>query len=187
MRLSRFSIALVLQLSSLQSIIYTNAQEGRERQSHELLKFGDKCSVPLQGGEHSLVNQCDASKGLVCNGKACICTFSDYFAYDKYSDECRKKLGKSCRPTKNEDELKELPFHLKCHTTATCTVVSRKLMLDGEAAGNSKHAINGFTMCICKYGYDPNLNLDGCHAPSPSIVLEPFRQPIGKDKSEEDY
>lgn len=159
-------------------------RDGR-RPQHLLLQYGDKCTVPRQGGELSIVTECDASKGLVCDGTACVCTFSDYFAYDEHSDECRKKLGKSCRPTKDASELLELPFHLKCHSTASCTVVSRKMILDGGAAGNSKDSIDGFTMCVCKYGYRPNQKLDGCHVPS-SIQLEPLLRNEFRTKVEVD-
>lgn len=158
------------------------------KKPHHLLQFGQKCIVPRQGGELSIVNECDASKGLVCNGKACVCTLPDYFAYDVLSDECRKKLGKSCRPTKDEYEHKGLPFHLKCHSTATCTVVARKMVLDGMAAGNSKDTIDGWTMCVCKYGYQPNDKLDGCHTPTPTFSLPPPFRNVGfdDDESEED-
>lgn len=157
---------------------------GRPRRHHELLKFGDQCSIPRQGGELSIVNECDASKGLMCDGKACVCTFPEYFSYDQRSDECRKKLGKSCRYTKEEAELRTLPFHLKCHSTASCTLLGRSLNFEDSYDDRWRNLMvedvggfmSGFTMCICKQGFEPTARLDGCQVPRPRIYIPPLNK-----------
>lgn len=141
----------------------------RRKATVDLLQFGNKCSNPSHGVETSIVTECDASKGLVCDGTACVCTFAEHYAYDPFSDECRKKLGKSCRVTENTAEYLELPFHQKCHSTANCIYVARGLKT--KTYPYDMRGKEEFAMCVCKKGMEPTQQLDGCRVPRPDINL----------------
>ncbi|CAL8129690.1 unnamed protein product [Orchesella dallaii] len=144
------------------------------------LQFGDKCSIPRQGGESSIVPECDASKGFICNGDMCVCTLPDYFSYDTDSMECRKKLGKSCRYTEKYGELNELPFNIKCHEKAECILLPRSRNPYERVRDSDSE---GFSMCFCKEGYVPTGKLSGCQVPPPNIDLAPLRN----DSEEDDF
>lgn len=145
----------------------------------KFIQWGQPCKIPLTGGEHvSLKEECDASKGLYCNGVACECTYSEKYGYDHDAKECRRKLGKPCHfvdltRTDTHDILDSLPFNLKCHSTSDCVKVPLPKLIGKHGEYEEEKEVN---MCVCKEGYIPSINLNGCYvsppyteAPDPNI------------------
>lgn len=139
--------------------------------SIQFLDWGDKCQIPKQGGE-PLTEECDAGKGLVCTGEACECTYKQRYSYDPVSKECRRRVGKPCQHvegTNVEETLKNLPFNVKCHANADCAQVSLPGMEDK------------ISMCVCKEGFVPTKDFNGCIVPPPPMpVVEIFTAPKNK-------
>jgi len=151
------------------------------------LQWGQKCKIPSVGGgdsSSSLEAECDAGKGLICNGEACECTYRQRYSYDHVSGECRRKIGRPChfidlKDEKGQNELTKLPFNVKCHEYAECTLLSPPTSSLSDTDNPSQEDDQKISMCVCKGGLVPTRNFDQCIAPPPQldVVVIPTTKP----------